>query len=142
MSTRSARTQHKSFRLEGDVAARLERRSDELGTSQTGLAERCIDEGLRTDEHPSISFRSGAAGRRPVLAGTRLDVSAVIETLKAHDGSIEETAGYFGLSDREVRACVAYYAEFEDEIDAWIERAHAAADRLEAAWQREQELIS
>jgi hypothetical protein len=32
------------------------------------LAERCIEEGLRMDEHPPIYIRDGASGRRHCLA--------------------------------------------------------------------------
>src|SRR3546814_13155480 len=33
------------------------------------LAERLIDEGLRMDAHPSVTFREGPTGRRPALVG-------------------------------------------------------------------------
>ena len=39
----------------------LERWAVESGESQTALAERYLEEGLRRDEHPLIWFRDGAA---------------------------------------------------------------------------------
>ena len=73
-----------------------------------------------------------------MLVGTRLLVRQVVATVKAHDGDVDETAEYFSVPPRVVRAAIAYYAEFVDEIDA----DSAWAARLEAdeytRWQREQ----
>jgi uncharacterized protein (DUF433 family) len=130
-----------AFRVRPRTLDRLRRRARESGQTQTALAERYIDEGVRTDEHPLVYFRDGAAGRRPAVIGTRLDVWQVIETLRAHQGSIGDTAAYLELPEAKVRACVGYYADYGDEIDGWIERAHAIAEREEDRWRREQSLI-
>jgi uncharacterized protein (DUF433 family) len=105
------------------------------------LAERFLEEGLRMAEHPQVAFRDGGLGRRPVLAGTRLDVWQVVETVKNSGNSIEDAAEYLDISQAKVRACRRYYAEYKDEIDAWTQRAREAADREEQAWRREQEVL-
>jgi uncharacterized protein (DUF433 family) len=110
--------------------------------SQTALAERYIDEGLRMDRHPLIVFRDGGAGRRPALAGTRLDVWQVVETIRQNDNSPAEAAEYLGLAPAQIDACTAYYADYRDEIDAWIAAERDEADRLEENWRRRQELFS
>ena len=47
-----------------------------------------------------------------------------------------------GLSLAQIDAALAYYADYSDEIDTWLgERAEAAA-QAEAAWQRQQEVLS
>ena len=130
-----------AFRVRPKTLQRLQRLARESGQTQTALAERYIDEGMRTDEHPLIYFRAGAAGRRPAIIGTRLDVWQVVETLRAHAGSVEATAAYLEVSEPKVRACVRYYAEFADEIDQWIERARDIASREEERWRREQRLL-
>lgn len=94
------------------------------------------------DDHPGIVFRSGAAGRRPALAGTRLDVWQVIETIRSSGGSIEEAAAYLELPEWKVRTCVGYYAAHREEIDAWTRRAHEDADREQDAWRRELEVLA
>jgi len=129
-----------AFRVRPQTLAHLKRRAKESGRSQTDLAERYLEEGLRMDEHPIVVFRDGAAGRRPGLAGSRLDVWQVIETVK-QNSSVEEAAAYLELPPEQVQACLRYYAAYQSEIDDWSERAHALAERERASWARQQELV-
>ncbi|MCC6222463.1 MAG: hypothetical protein IT201_03110 [Thermoleophilia bacterium] len=135
---RSRAKRHWSLRLPAATLDRLRHWADETGDSQAAPAARYIEEGLRTDEHPGIAFRSGAAGRRPALAGTRIDAWQVIETIRGAGGSVEEAATYLGLPEWKVRTCVGYHAE---EIDARTRCAHEDADRERASWTRELEVI-
>jgi uncharacterized protein (DUF433 family) len=132
--------QQLAFRVRPQTLAHLKQRANETGQSQTELAERYVEEGLRMDEHPFVIFRDGAAGRRPGLAGSRLDVWQVIESIE-QNGTVEETAAYVELSPEQVQACVRYYAAYQAEIDGWTERAHAIAERERASWARQQELV-
>jgi uncharacterized protein (DUF433 family) len=136
----SRETVHRSFRLASSLSEHLGRRAQETGESANRLAERYIDEGLRMDEHPLIRFRDGAAGRRAALAGTRLDVWQVIETLRNSDNSVEATAAYLSIPEPWVRACVRYYAAHPEEVDAFAAQTRAAAAREEELWRREQAL--
>ena len=135
-------TKQFSARFRASTLALLRDRARRTRATQTELAERYIDEGLRTDEHPLITFRDGAAGRRPALASTRHDVWPVVETIRQNDNSLQEAAEYLRLPLTHVAACAAYYAEFQDEIDEWIADARAEADRAESSWRRGQELFS
>lgn len=139
---RGSRKQPLSFRVDPATIEHLRRRARELGQQQTALAERYIEEGLRVDEHPLIYFREGAAGRRPALVGTRLDVWQVIETIHQNDNSIEEAADYLGLPVEKIQAAVRYYADYKDEIDEWAARARAVAEREETNWRRQRELLA
>ena len=131
-----------AFRVAAATVERLQQRSRETRETQTALVERYIEEGLRTDEHPLIHFRDGTSGRRPALVGTRLDVWQVIDTLRQNGNSVEDAAEYLGLPVEKVRACVRYYADYKDEIDEWAARAQAIAEREEASWRRQQELLA
>jgi uncharacterized protein (DUF433 family) len=131
-----------AFRVRPETADALKERAQELGVAQTEIVERFIEEGLRRDRHPLITFRDGAAGRRPALVGTRLDVWQVIETVRQNDNSIEQTAEYLGRPAHWIQACVAYYADYQDEIDEWTARANAYAEREEARWRRQQQLLA
>jgi len=131
-----------AFRVRPETADALKERAQELGGTQTELVERYIEEGIRRDRHPLITFREGAAGRRPALVGTRLDVWQVIETVRQNDNSVEETAEYLERPPHWIRACVAYYADYQDEIDEWTARANAYAEREEARWRRQQQLLA
>ncbi|MDQ2984365.1 MAG: CopG family transcriptional regulator [Actinomycetota bacterium] len=132
----------RSFRFDESLLANLEERARARGESATSVAERYLAEGLRRDDHPLIVFREGAAGRRPALVGTRLDVAHVIDTLRGSDNSVEATAEYLALPTNYVRAAVRYYADFQDEVDEWRERIQELADREEDAWRREQAVLA
>ena len=132
----------RSFRLAEAVLASLEERARERGESANALAERYLDEGLRREAHPLIGFRDGAAGRRPALVGTRLDVAQIIDTLRASDNDIGATAEYLGIPEHHMQAAVRYYAEFRDEVDEWRDRMRAIAEREEEAWRREQAVLA
>jgi len=130
MSTQ--RRVHRSFRLRPDTSARLESRAAETGDTYTALAERFIDEGLRRVDHSGIDFVDGPAGRRARVVGTGLGVWEVIEVLRANDGSAESAADYLAIPAPGVRSAMAYYRDFPDEIDTWIQRNRAIAAREEA----------
>lgn len=134
--------EHRSFRLERRLLDGLQSRANETGESLTALAERYLDEGLRREQHPLVAFRSGAMGRRAALAGTRLDVAHVIETVKASQNSVREAADYLAIPEPWVHACVRYYADFPDEVDDWLERLHEVSQREEDAWRRTQAALA
>ena len=99
-----------------------------------GAAERCH----RTE----IAFREGALGRRAILAGTRLDVWQVIETVRNSRNSVQEAADYLGLPPARVQAAVDYYAVNREEIDEITERERAVSERAEATWRAGRELLA
>jgi hypothetical protein len=40
-----------------------------------------------------------------------------------------------------LRAALAYWADYPEEVDAFLDRAQAEATRTEEAWRRQQELL-
>jgi uncharacterized protein (DUF433 family) len=134
-------TRTRSFRLSEETLQRLEQRASEVGATASALAARFIEEGLRMDAHPLVVFRERPAGRRAMLAGSRLNISDVVVTAK-DAGSVELTAESLNLPLWKVRAALSYYADFEDEVDAEIERDREFAEREEARWRREQSALA
>ncbi len=130
----ATKTQHLSLRIRGNTLERLEERAGLDQQPKTSLAQRYVEEGLRMDDHPGIHFVQGPAGRRPALLGTGLDVWEVIETVRANENSLSEAAEYLELPEQLVRTAVAYYADYPDEIQEWIERVHRLAEREEQRW--------
>jgi uncharacterized protein (DUF433 family) len=133
----------RSFRLSVRTLELLAAEAEAVGESRNALADRLLGEALRVERHPLIRFHRGAAGRRqPLLIGSRLYVHQVIGTLRASDGDVDEAAAYLGISIRQVRAALDYYADFRDEIDADAE----AAQRVEATerdrWERQQRALA
>jgi uncharacterized protein (DUF433 family) len=131
-----------SVRVAAGTFDELERRAHERGVARNALAARYIAEGVKTDEHPEIAFRDGALGRRAILAGTRLDVWQVIDTVRNSGNSTQEAASYLGLPPSRVEAAVNYYAVYRDEVDEIAAREHSVAERAEAAWRAGQELLA
>lgn len=131
-----------AFRFDRGTVARLKQRARDAHAPQTALAQRYIEEGLRHDEHPLVYFRDGEAGRRPALLGTRLDVADIVATIRQNGGSIEDAADYLEIPREHVEACVRYYADYKEEIDAWAERSRAIAERERERWQRGQQALA
>jgi uncharacterized protein (DUF433 family) len=131
-----------AFRFDRLTVAHLKQRAQETHAPQTALAERYIEEGLRHDEHPLIYFRDGEAGRRPALLGTRLDVAHVMTTIWQNESSVAEAADYLEIPLEHVEACLRYYADYKDEIDAWIERTRAIAQRERERWERRRQALA
>lgn len=137
-------SQHLSLRIDANAIRQLDAESQRSGVSRSQLAKILIDEGLRMMRHPGIVFRPGPGGRRPGLAGG-MDVWEVARVFTRVDADGDEllrrTAEMTGLHPDQVRTAVRYYAEFSDEIDAWISRVDDDAARAESAWQREQSVL-
>ena len=132
---------HLSIRLPPETIARVRERSAEYGEPLTTIVERYIEEGLRLDRHPGIVFVDGPTGRRARIAGTRLDVSFVVEALQDNEHSIEATAAYLDLPAWKVEAALRYYGEFTAEIDGRIALLQQVADREESAYHAAQAIL-
>jgi uncharacterized protein (DUF433 family) len=133
--------EHRSFRLPRRLLGEIKRRAERRGVSQTTLVERYLEEGIRMDEHPLIVFRDSPLGRRAMLAGSRLEVSQVIATIRNSGDSLDDAAEYLDLPVARVRACLSYYAAYQREVDAYAAETAAASAEAERAWRREQDLI-
>jgi hypothetical protein len=108
-----------------------------------------VDEALRMHEHPLITFKDGPAGRRARLVGGP-DVWEVIGAVRSVRDAEPELAGdevfavvaeTSGVPMPFLRAALAYWGDFPGEVDAFLDRARAEADRARASWKRQQELL-
>jgi len=133
-----ARKEHFSLRLSPETVRRIVRRSELSGRPKTALAEQFLQERVRMAEHPGIVFRDGSAGRRASLAGHRLDVWEIVETVLNEYGDTQAAAAYLGIKPSLVTTALDYYLDYKDEIDLWIERNRALAADAEATWLRRQ----
>lgn len=108
------------------------------------LAERLIDEGLRTEAHPLIVFRNGPSGRRAVLVGGP-EVVDVIGAIVGGDVPVERrrsrAAEILDIPEVLVDAALAYYTDFTDEIDSVLADRTRVADAAEKAWHRQRTLL-
>lgn len=131
-----------SFRFDRRTVAHLKQRAELVRDAQGRLAERYIEEGLRGDEHPLVYFRTAAAGRRPTLIGTRLDVADVVTTIRQNESSTEAAADYLEIPIEQVEAAARYYGDYTEEVDELIERARAVAERERERWRRQREALA
>lgn len=138
-------SRHLSLRLERATFERLEAESRRLGQTRSEVAKTLLAEGLRIQDHPGITFRSGPAGRRAGVVGGP-DVWEVMRVVKGLQGSsvdlVTSTREVTGLSEEQVRIALRYYAEYPDEIEAWIQRVDEEAAKAEDAWLLEQALLT
>lgn len=133
-----------SVRLSDDLYARLKERSRRDEIPASALVQRYVDEGLRIDRHHGIVFRDGRSGRRAGLArGPDVwEVAALIKHLGATgDRAVAAAARASGLTVRDVRTAVAYWADHREELDGEVESAAAESRDVEARLRTQQELL-
>lgn len=124
---------HYTLRLAPGMQQRLSQWARRAGLPERTLAQRYVEEGLRHDAHPLIQFLDGPSGRRASLLGRGLDVWEVIATIRDNDASTTTATDYLQVPAGLVEAAVAYYGEYQDEIDSEIEFNEAEYERGRAA---------
>jgi len=124
-----------TLRLPAQLKGSLARQAAREGATQTALAERYLEEAIRAADHPGVVFRDGPAGRRAAVAGGP-DVWEIVGSFLAEGSDASAAADYLSLPVRLVHVAVGYYAEYPEEVNAWLERNQALADEAEARFRR------
>ncbi|MCW2893596.1 MAG: hypothetical protein QOG28_1277 [Trebonia sp.] len=115
----------------------------------SSATSRLVDEALRAREHPLITFKDGPAGRRARVVGGP-DVWEIIGAVRsvreaepdiAGDEVLAVVAETSGVPTPFVRAALAYWGDYPEDVDAFLDRARAEAGQAQAAWERQQELL-
>jgi hypothetical protein len=131
------RTRSFSARFSAAVVDRLDAHSARTGQSKARVAERLIEEGLRSEEFPGIVFRSGPVGRRAGIAGGP-DVWEIVRDLKRAVGEgatdpVHAVSAASGLDRSKVQLAATYYAAYPDEVDERIRVDEQAAEQVRRA---------
>lgn len=139
-----------SVRFEPGVLARLSAFvAAHPDMSLSSATSRLVDEALRMHEHPLIVFWDGPAGRRARLAGGP-DVWEVIGAVRSvreadpartGNDALELVAQTSGVELPLIRAAVAYWGDYPEEVDAFLARARSEAEQARTRWERERELL-
>ena len=131
-----------SLRLPEDLRDRLTVAAEQQGTTLTALVERYAREGLATDAHSGIVFKSGPSGRRAALAGGP-DVWEIVDALRTTTGPEQDrvtaVADQLGIHPRQVTIALSYAADHPDEIEDRIAanlRALSQAEQMHQARHR------
>lgn len=134
-----------SIRFDPVLLDRLRRRAAGRDTTPSGLAQRLVDEGLRSQEFPGIVFRDGPSGRRAGLAAGP-DVWEIVAALRDSelrgDEALKAVSADVGLTIGRVRVGVAYYGAYPQEIDAEIDENERAAEEALRSWESQQRLLA
>ena len=77
-----------------------------------------LEEKLREEKYPYISFQDSSAGRQACLMGTGLAVWEIMMVARGLGGDILKTAKHLEIPEMLVQAAFTYATDFADEIDA------------------------
>ena len=92
-------------------------------TEWSTMVVELVDEALRMRRAPGVVFVDGPVGRRPVIAGTGLDVWEVIAAWQEVGRDYRRLrAAYDWLTEPQLRAALSYYESYPREIDDRLER--------------------
>jgi uncharacterized protein (DUF433 family) len=110
----------KSLRLPGALEEELEREFARRGVKEwsAGIVD-LLREAVRMRRVPGIVFVDSRTGRRPMVAGTGLDVWEIIAAWHAvarDEARLREAFDWLGSA--QLRAALNYYALYPEEIDA------------------------
>jgi hypothetical protein len=116
----------------------------------SSATSRLVDEALRAREHPLITFKDGPAGRRArVVGGPDVwEIIGVVRSVRAAEPELtgDETLTVVtetsGVPMPFLRAALAYWGDYPDEVNAFLDRARTEAVQAQAAWERQQDLLS
>ena len=117
--------------------------------TMSSATSRLVDEALRAREHPLIMFKDGPAGRRARVVGGP-DVWEIIGAVRSARAAEPDLSGdevlavvteTAGVPLAFLRAALAYWGDYPDEVDAFLDRARSESAQAQAAWERQQQLL-
>jgi uncharacterized protein (DUF433 family) len=125
--TKAARV---SVRLPSWIQGELKRLAAGERRSLSAVVRDLLDEALRMRRCPGIVFLDGPTGRRPVLAGTGLEVWEVVKAYKDGGEDFEKLKETFDwLSPRQLRDALHYFRLYPKEIEEEIRRQEELKSR-------------
>ncbi|MHB1874536.1 MAG: hypothetical protein ACYCPF_06745 [Streptosporangiaceae bacterium] len=114
-----------------------------MGAKKSTVVVSAVREWLRMQAHPGVVFVATVTGERRAALSAGPQVWTVAEAWLQHDRA-DRTAAVaadaLGLSVAEVETALAYWADYQEEIDDLINRHHASQDEALAAWERRRAL--
>ena len=73
----------RGLRVPEELEREIEREAEAVGKSWSAMTKDLLTEAIKMRRAPGVVFADGPAGRRPVVAGSGLDVWEVIATWRA-----------------------------------------------------------
>jgi len=116
----------RGLRLPIDLEQEIAREAEARGKSWSAATQELLSEGVRMRRAPGIVFADGPSGRRAVVAGSGLDVWEVVRAWKeARQEFAALRRELPWLAEPQLRAALAYYQLYPQEIDARLAREDA-----------------
>lgn len=115
-------TKAKGIRISDQLDREITYESATRGKSWSAITNELLEEAIRMRRVPGIVFIDGPTGRRAALAGG-LDVWEIVATWQ-HEGRSYDMLqqSYPWLTEPQLRAALAYYELYPQEINARLER--------------------
>jgi len=115
----------------------------QAGAKKSSVVVSAVREWLRMQAHPGIVFVATLTGERRAALAVGPQVWTVAEAWLQHDKdgrTAVVVADALGLSAADVESALAYWADYQEEIDDLIRRHQASQDEALAAWERRRAL--
>lgn len=129
-----AKSTARGVRVPADLQDEIEREMDRRDVSEwSTMVVELLREAIRARRAPGIVFVDGATGRRPVVAGSGLEVWEIVATWREVGRNYERLRmAYDWLAEPQIRAALSYYELYADEVDERLEReARLTSDRVQ-----------
>jgi len=125
-------TRVRDLSISDELDREISRESTDRATTWSALAAELLEEALRMRRVPGVAFVDGPAGRRAAVAGTGLDIWEIVATWRAAgEDFVKLRQGYGWLTEPQLRAALAYYELYPQEIDERLRReAEWTPDRV------------
>jgi uncharacterized protein (DUF433 family) len=113
----------RGVRLSADLERDIAREAEVRGKSWSAVTQDLLSEAMKMRRAPGVVFADGPSGRRAVVAGSGLDVWEVVRAWKECGEDFGELGRELGwLSEPQLRAALAYYQLYPEEIDERLTR--------------------
>jgi uncharacterized protein (DUF433 family) len=113
----------RGIRISDELAQEISREAEMKGVSWSAMTSSLLAEALQMRRVPGIVMVDGPSGRRAVVAGSGLDVWEIIATWQACGKDEQQLAeNYPWLTSPQLRAALAYYELYPDDIDKRLAR--------------------
>ena len=113
----------KSMRIPKETVKEIQEIAQQTGKDFSSVAKELLEEAIKMHRCPGIVFDEGVRSRRARIAGTGIEVWEVIANYKSVGDDFERLhAIYHWLTSPQLRAALAYYRTYQDEIDHLITR--------------------
>lgn len=131
------------IRFPADLGHAVTEAARRAHVSKSQMVIRAVDEWLRMQQHPRVTFVTTNTGARRATLMCGPQVWVVAESWMQHpedERTVEAVADAIGIAVADANAALEYWAAYRDEIDEQIGDHQADQDAALAQWEQRQAL--